>query len=105
MNMYSRFVASRINKELTPAESLGSAFLGLVCEAGEAGDIIKKYLYQGQPLDREKLLRELGDVRFYLEWCCQLLRTSVPEIEELNIEKLEKRYPTGFVANVKRGDK
>lgn len=99
---YTRFVKSRINPALSPRDNMGAAFLGLVCEAGEAGDVVKKHLYQGQPLNKEKVMAELGDVRFYLEWCCQVLGVSIHDIEEANILKLEKRYVDGFVPNVKR---
>lgn len=99
---YSQFVLSRRNQDLSLKESTGAAFLGLVCEAGEAGDVIKKHLYQGQPLNKEKAIEELGDVRFYLEWCCQMLGTTISELEKANVRKLEKRYATGFVPNVKR---
>lgn len=90
--MYRRYVKYRKNAALSLREEMGAAFMGLVCEAGEAGDVIKKHLYQGQPLNRERVLEELGDVRFYLEWCCHVLGTDIAELEEINIEKLEKRY-------------
>lgn len=99
---YTRFVKSRINPALSPRDGMGSAFLGLVCEAGEAGDVIKKHMYQGQALDRDKVIAELGDVRFYLEWCCLILGISIQDVEEANVLKLEKRYVSGFVPNVDR---
>lgn len=96
MNTYRDFVLSRINSKLTDKEKLGAAFMGLVCEAGEAGDNIKKHLYQNKELDRDAVLAELGDVRFYLEWCCLVLGTDINAVEKGNVEKLSKRYPTGF---------
>lgn len=40
--------------------------LGLIGESGEVTDLIKKHLWQGHKLDRNKLCAELGDVCFYL---------------------------------------
>lgn len=75
---------------------LANYALGLVCEAGEAGDILKKHLYHGHSLDLEKLKLELGDVMWYLGNLCNLLNIDLGEVAEKNIEKLEKRYPKGF---------
>ncbi|MGL5616797.1 MAG: nucleoside triphosphate pyrophosphohydrolase family protein [Sarcina sp.] len=75
---------------------LANYALGLVCEAGEAGDILKKHLYHGHSLDLEKLKLELGDVMWYLGNLCNLLNIDLEEVAEKNIEKLEKRYPKGF---------
>ena len=43
--------------------------LGLASESGEAIDLIKKYTFQGQDLDKVKLQHELGDVLWYLSDC------------------------------------
>lgn len=39
--------------------------LGLCGEAGEVADIVKKHLGHGHPLDRDKLIEELGDLLWY----------------------------------------
>lgn len=73
--------------------------LGLVCEAGEAGDHIKKIVYHGHALDvvtQADLLDELGDVLWYLAGVCSFAGISLSEVAELNVEKLRKRYPGGF---------
>lgn len=83
--------------------SLGG--LGLGGEAGEVVDIIKKVLHHKKPLDREKLIEEMGDVRWYLEYLAASIDTTMEEIEQVNIDKLLKRYPDGFsteAANAKR---
>jgi len=88
--------------------SLGllNAALGLSGEAGETADIIKKHIFHGVPLDRQKLLSELGDCRWYLERFCELLDVTMVEIEEMNVNKLRKRYPNGFSTadSVRRAD-
>lgn len=70
--------------------------LGLCGETGEVADLVKKSEFQGRELDRNKLLKELGDVRWYLEVLCYTLNTSLEEIEKMNMDKLKTRYPNGF---------
>ena len=40
--------------------------LGLAGESGEVCDLLKKHWGHRQPLDREKLKKELGDVLWYV---------------------------------------
>lgn len=79
-------------------EYLINATLGLVGESGEVADILKKYMFQGHTLDKQKLVNELGDVRFYLELACYAIGVTLNDIEEANSKKLRKRYPNGFDA-------
>jgi len=39
--------------------------LGLCGESGECSDLLKKHLFQGHELNRERMVKELGDVA----WC------------------------------------
>lgn len=75
---------------------LSNYALGLVCEAGEAGDIIKKVVYHGHDLDEQELKKELGDVLWYLSNICNVLGYSLEDIAKMNMEKLKERYPNGF---------
>lgn len=70
--------------------------LGIAGEAGEVADLLKKHLFHGHPLDKEKLRKELGDVAWYL--CAIASEHDIPfsEVLEENIEKLKRRYPEGF---------
>lgn len=74
--------------------SLGA--LGLGGESGEVVDLIKKVLHHGKPLDKNKLIEELGDVRWYLEYIAASIGVTMEEIETVNIKKLRARYPQGF---------
>lgn len=65
-------------------------------EAGEVCDLLKKWLFHGVSLDKDKLLKELSDVRWYLELLCYTFDTSIEELERINIQKLTARYPNGF---------
>ena len=81
-----------------PSERLLTAAVGLSAEAGEFTEIVKKIIFQGKPVNEENLFhmkRELGDVCWYLAQACIGLNTSIDEVIEMNVEKLEKRYPGG----------
>lgn len=70
--------------------------LGLTEESGEVAGLIKKHVHHGKPLDREKLVKELGDVRWYFEYLMISLNITMDEVEQVNIQKLRARYPNGF---------
>jgi NTP pyrophosphatase (non-canonical NTP hydrolase) len=70
--------------------------MGLCGESGEAIDIVKKHLHQGHELDRDKLLKELGDIAWYLAEAATALDMDLETVLERNIEKLRARYPEGF---------
>lgn len=75
---------------------LNLAAMGLAGEAGEVVDLIKKHQHHGVALDREKLIREAGDVLWYLQYLCEVLQVSLDDIALQNVYKLRLRYPDGF---------
>ena len=83
------------NKQITD-EQITNAVMGIAGEAGEICDMWKKVMFHKHPLDKAKLLNEIGDVRYYLEVLTYMLGETMENIEELNIDKLNKRYPNGF---------
>ena len=85
-----------LNPELNKKDVLINGVMGLCGESGEAIDIVKKHLAQGHDLDREGLIKELGDIAWYLAETATALDVSLEEVLERNIEKLRKRYPEGF---------
>ena len=95
-----------------PSERLLTAAVGMSAEAGEFTEIVKKIVFQGKPVNEENLFhmkRELGDIMWYVAQACMGLNTSIDEIIEMNVEKLEKRYPGGsfdvhYSENRKSGD-
>ncbi len=84
------------NPALTDRELLVNAVMGLCGESGEATDIVKKHLFHGHELDRDALIKELGDVAWYLAEAATALDLPLEAIFERNIEKLRRRYPDGF---------
>ena len=79
-------------------ERLMTGAVGINAEGGEVLEIVKKLVFQGKPWNEETryhLKRELGDTLFYLMECCIALETTIDEVAQMNIDKLEKRYPGG----------
>lgn len=70
--------------------------IGLAGEAGEVCDLVKKGVFHQHGIDREKLIKELGDVCWYTAALCSKLGVSLSEVMERNIEKLQQRYPDGY---------
>lgn len=70
--------------------------LGLCGEAGEFADHIKKFVGHGHPLDREKALKELGDVLWYVARLTEMLGSTLKDVAAANSHKLRTRYPGGF---------
>lgn len=80
--------------------------MGMVGELGEFVDEIKKQLYHGHPRDRDHEKEELGDIFWYLFMLCKERGLDPDEIARKNIEKLWRRYPSGFdsVRSINRED-
>ena len=75
-----------------------TAALGLTAEAGEFTEVVKKIILQGKPYNEDNVFhmkRELGDICWYIAQACMALDTTFDEIIEMNVEKLESRYPGG----------
>ena len=96
INEYQKLAMTTLNPELSQKDVLINGVMGLCGEAGEAIDIVKKHLHQGHELDREKLVKELGDIAWYLAETATALDISLEEVLERNIGKLRSRYPEGF---------
>ncbi len=70
--------------------------LGLVGEAGEVSETVKKGIFHQHGLDSDKLKKEIGDVLWYVAALCTTLEFDMGEIMQMNIDKLKVRYPEGF---------
>ena len=96
VNEYQSLAMTTLNPALSKKDVLINGVMGLCGESGEAIDIVKKHLAQGHDLDREALIKELGDIAWYLAETATALDVSLEEVFSRNIEKLKKRYPDGF---------
>ena len=80
---------------------LDHAVTGLTGEAGEVADVWKKVKFMGLEYNadtREKMIKELGDVCWYLMSAATALNIPFDEIINRNIEKLKARHPNGYSA-------
>ena len=98
-NEYQKLAMTTLNPALSKQDVLVNAVMGLCGESGEAIDIVKKHLHQGHELDKEKLLKELGDIAWYLAEAAYALDTPLDQVLQSNIDKLRARYPEGFSAD------
>ena len=76
MNLRDYQIAAR---RTSSGQGITNAALGLVGEAGEVAELVKKHLYHGHALDRGRLADELGDVLWYVAEMtteCGLMLTS-----------------------------
>ena len=98
INEYQKLAMRTVNPKLDKNSVLINGVMGLCGESGEAIDIVKKWFAQGHDLDRENLIKELGDIAWYLAETVTALDVSLEEVFRGNIEKLQRRYPEGFDA-------
>lgn len=71
--------------------------LGLAGEAGEVCDLIKKIGWHGKIANADDMAHELGDVLWYLQKLAQRYGFTLEQVAQMNVDKLQKRYPNGFV--------
>ena len=96
INEYQKLAMPTLNPALDKKDVLINGVMGLCGASGEAIDIVKKHLAQGHELDREHLIKELGDIAWYLAEVATVLDVELEEVLVKNIEKLKARYPEGF---------
>lgn len=99
INEYQKLAMTTLNKNLSKKDVLINGVMGLCGESGEAIDIVKKHLAQGHDLDKDHLIKELGDIAWYVAETAYALDIDLETVLTLNIEKLKKRYPEGFDTN------
>lgn len=95
-NDYQKEAMTLLNPDIPPKDVLVNAVMGLCGESGECVDHVKKHLFQGHPLEKDKLIKELGDVAWYLAEAATALEVPLGDILQANLDKLHKRYPQGF---------
>tara|TARA_B110000444_G_scaffold239977_1_gene254921 strand:- start:206 stop:586 length:381 start_codon:yes stop_codon:yes gene_type:complete len=71
--------------------------LGLVGEAGELAEKLKKSIRDYSLFDKEGSLKELGDVLFYVAALANFYGGSLQTIAEMNIKKLDDRQLRGVL--------
>ena len=95
-NKYQNFANRTSGAGGEGKQRLVIAALGLVGEAGEFANMVKKLTAHGHEISNEKLAEELGDVLWYVAEAATACDLQLGEIAWGNVEKLRKRYPEGF---------
>jgi NTP pyrophosphatase (non-canonical NTP hydrolase) len=93
----SRFVAklkSEVKGEFF--KHLSRASLKLIDSPTIISHHIDLVVYSGYEPNFPYIHWKLIEILAGLEWVCELMFSSIEELAEINIEKLLKRYPTGF---------
>lgn len=82
-----------VNPKNTSKEELARIVLGVVGESGEIAEKIKKFLRQDNDLTdlKDLLVKEIGDVVWYLAVLSHILGVDFETVAQVNIEKLAKR--------------
>lgn len=79
-------------------ERLLTAAVGITAEGGEFTEIVKKIAFQGKELNEDTkthLVKEMGDVFWYLAQACLALNVDFQTVVMTNMMKLAARYPDG----------
>lgn len=73
--------------------------MGVASEGGEFADHVKKHFFHGHPMTPElhdKMIKELGDVLWYVANASRVLGVELTEVMQRNIDKLTARYGDKF---------
>ncbi|MDA8224267.1 MAG: nucleoside triphosphate pyrophosphohydrolase family protein [Desulfitobacterium hafniense] len=88
--------SSRTDNYADQKEAITNFAFGICGEAGEIVDLVKKVIFHGHPIDKEKFKYEIGDQLWYLARMAEWVGLTLEEVAEANINKLMVRYPNGF---------
>lgn len=85
--------------DLSP--KLLAQILGLVGESGEVAEKVKKLIRDKQgkitEADRQELLKELGDILWYINAVAYLLGSNVEAVAKGNLDKVLSRKARGAI--------
>jgi NTP pyrophosphatase (non-canonical NTP hydrolase) len=87
-----------ITLQLMPPETqrLLHGAMGVVTEAGELMDSLKKQIFYGAEPDKVNIKEEIGDLFWYIGILCDTLGMTFEEVFETNVAKLKARYGEKF---------
>lgn len=98
LDAYQESAARTINPALSDEQRLLDAAAGLAEEAGEVLGLVRKHVMQGRALDRDAVVKELGDALWCLAIAARSVGVPLSEVARVNEDKLRARHPAGFVA-------
>ena len=84
------------NKIMTSGDDrLVENTLGLVGEAGEVAEKVKKIIRDKSRFSKDEIIKELGDVVFYVTALANYYGSDLQAVIDMNIEKLDGRASRG----------
>ena len=92
---YSDWVEDKIITE--GKDRLMENALGLMGEAGEVAEKIKKYLRDDTKVSQKEIVKEIGDVVFYATALSNYFYSNLEEVMQVNMEKLDDRAKRGVI--------
>lgn len=95
-NEYQELASRTANNGLSVSEKICNWAMGLAGEAGELIELSKKEIFHKVVPSKDKVIKELGDVLWYLSNYALTYDIKLEEVAEKNIQKLKDRYPQGF---------
>lgn len=99
-NEYQRLSARTLNAALPVLNEnqtqLLMVALGLAGETGELVDALKKMIFHGHSIDKDKVAEEASDLLWYLAALCTTLSLDLSDVMQANVDKLRRRFPDGF---------
>ena len=95
LNDYQKAAARTMNRKLYPEQQANHALHGMSGEIGEIHSLYQK-TYQGHMLNLEHMMKELGDLLWFIAEYCTAMGWTLEDVAQLNINKLKARYPEGF---------
>jgi NTP pyrophosphatase (non-canonical NTP hydrolase) len=98
LDAYQHSATRTINSALSDDQRLLDAAAGLAEEAGEVLGHVRKHVMQGRTLDRDAVVKELGDALWCIAIMAHSLGVPLSDVARLNEEKLRARHPLGFDA-------
>ena len=94
---YSTLLGTHDMKDLDP--SLLAQVLGLVGESGEVAEKFKKLIRDKQGRmtseDKSEIIKELGDILWYINAVAIMLDSSLKEVAQKNLDKVLSRKERG----------
>ena len=95
IDLYSIWVEGKI---MTEGDTrLIENTLGLIGESGEIAEKIKKLLRDNTKVEDQDIIKELGDVAFYLTALANYFGSSLEEVLQVNMIKLDDRQERGVL--------
>ena len=94
-DVYSKWVEGKIVTE--GQARLIENVLGLVGEAGEVAEKIKKQIRDNSKVSQDDIIKELGDVLFYTTALANYYNKNLGYVIEVNVKKLDDREDRGVI--------